>query len=111
MRLWWLVAIVLASCTGVTQRFPAEVQAAVAHSPMRRLETPRFIIYYPAPRRAEVDRFLAHANRCADLLRFNAQIREGVWGDKMVVVMPDVAFNNAYVLPDLGGYEAVSVIP
>jgi len=28
-----------------------------------------------------------------------------------VIVMPDVAFNNAFVEPELAGYEAVSVIP
>jgi hypothetical protein len=111
MRLGVIVALALAACTGVTQRFPDDVQAALAHSPMRRLETAHFIIYYPAPRRAEVDRFLAHAGRCADLLRGHAQIHDGEWADKMVIVMPDVAFNNAYVLEALAGYEEVAVIP
>jgi WD40 repeat protein len=82
------------------------VQTALAHAPMRRLETDRFIIYYPAPKRAEIDRFVAHASRCTDALRTHA-----TWSEKMVIVMPDVAFNNAFVLPDLAGYEAVSVIP
>ncbi len=107
---WWMI-LALVACTGVQQRFPDDVQAAVAHSPMRKLETDRFIIYYPAPRRAEVDRFLARADRCAAALRDHALRHDGPWGDKMVIVMPDVAFNNAFVLPALAGYEEASVIP
>src|SRR5205823_10657446 len=30
---------------------------------------------------------------------------------RLVIVMPGVAFNTAFVLPDLSGYEPVSVIP
>ena len=111
MRLGWLVAIVLAACTGVAQRFPDDVETTLAHSSMRRLETERFIIYYPQDRRAEIDRFVARANYCVDRLRDAAMVKSGEWADKMVVVMPDVAFNNAFVLPALEGYEQVSVIP
>src|ERR1041385_6798746 len=102
MRLGGLLALALAlvACTGVQQRFPDDVQTALAHASMRRLETARFIIYYPAERRAEVDRFVAHANTCVDALSTHA-----TWSDKMVIVMPDVAFNNAFVLPELSGYE------
>ena len=102
-----LLALVVA-CGGVSARFPADVQTALAHDDMRRLETERFIIYYPAPRRAEVDRFLARADRCAQVLRDHAVVK-GL--EKMVVVMPDIAFNNAFVAPEALGYEPVSVIP
>jgi hypothetical protein len=107
---WWMI-LALVACTGVQQRFPDDVQAALAHSPMRRLETDRFIIYYPEPRRAEIDRFLARAERCAETLRGKALRKDWPWTEKMVIVMPDVAFNNAFVLPPLAGYEDLSVIP
>src|SRR5262245_54719617 len=98
----WFLLAALAACVGVQQRFPADVQTAVAHDAMRRLETDQFIIYYPAGRRPLVDRFLAKADRCARMLRDQAVIKTD---RKMVVVMPDVAFNNAFVLPDSLGYE------
>ncbi|MGH2898224.1 MAG: hypothetical protein ACRDMZ_06080, partial [Solirubrobacteraceae bacterium] len=101
----------LAACGGVQQRFPDDVQAALARDPMRRLETSHFIVYYPAQRRAEVDRFLARAERCADVLRASAMVREGRWNEKMVIAMPEAPFNNAFVLGELGGYEHGSVIP
>jgi len=101
----------LAGCGGVQQRFPDDVQASLARDDLRRLETDRFIIYYPSHRRAEVDRFLVHAERCADALRAAAVIHSGAWNDKMVIAMPEAAFNNAFVLAGLQGYEHVSVIP
>ena len=102
---------VLGGCGGVQQRFPDDVQASLAHGALRRLETARFIVYYPANRRAEIDRFLVHAERCADALRAAAVIHDGPWRDKMVIAMPDAAFNNAFVLAAVAGYEQVSVIP
>ncbi|HEX4417695.1 MAG TPA: WD40 repeat domain-containing protein [Kofleriaceae bacterium] len=102
---------VLAGCGGVMQRFPDDVLTAVAHDDMRRLETDRFILYYPAHRRPEIDRFLARAGRCADALRDAAVIHDGPWRDKMVIAMPEVAFNNAFVLGEGFGYEQVAVIP
>jgi len=115
---WKLTAIAalaaacgLAACGGVQRRFPDEVQASLAHGELRRLETARFIIYYPAHRRAEIDRFVVRAERCADTLRASATIHRGAWGDKMVIAMPEVAFNNAFVEPPGLGYEQVAVIP
>jgi hypothetical protein len=111
LKLIAALVLTLGACGGVFQRFPDEVQAAVAHDDMRRLETERFIIYYPAHRRAEIDRFLIRADRCAILLREAAPIHDGPAADKMVIVMPETAFNNAFVAPELLGVEAVSVIP
>jgi len=99
------------ACGGVQQRFPDDVQAALARDPMRRLETDRFIIYYPAHRRAGVDRFLVRAERCAAALRASAVIHDGRWNEKMVIAMPDAPFNNAFVLAEFAGYEHASVIP
>lgn len=99
----------LVGCTaGVQARFPTDVQTALAHDDMRRLETERFILYYPAQRRALVDRFLVRADRCARTLRDHAMLKDLA---KIVIVMPDAPFNNAFVLPEALGYEQVSVIP
>src|ERR1044071_7390249 len=89
-----VIVLAMVACAPVAQRFPADVQTAIAHDDMRRLETERFIIYYPAARRAEVDRFLVRADRCAQVVSDHAIVK-GL--EKMVVVMPDVAFNNAFV--------------
>src|SRR5262245_24246861 len=91
------VVAAAAACGGVSPRFPSDVQTAIAHDDMRRLDTDRFIIYYPADRRPEVGRFLARADRCAQTLREHAMIKDL---DRMVVVMPDLAFNNAFVEPE-----------
>ena len=98
-----MVVLVAGACGGVQQRFPDDVQASLAHGDIRRLETDRFLIYYPAHRRAEVDRFLVRAERCAAALRDAAVIHDGPWHDKMVIAMPDVAFNNAFVLAEAAG--------
>src|SRR5687767_5785902 len=103
-----LVLLTIASCAPVAPRFPADVQTAIAHDDMRRLETERFIIYYPAARRALVDRFLVRADRCAAAVRDHAIKKDLA---KMVIIMPDAAFNNAFVAPSALGFEEVSVIP
>lgn len=105
------VVAALVACAPVQQRFPDDVAAALARDAMRRLETDHFIIYYAAPRRAEIDRFAQRAERCATAVRTAALIKDGEWGDKMVVVMPDEPFNNAFVAEEGGGYETVAVIP
>ena len=48
------------------QRFPDDVQASLAHDECAGSRPTRFIIYYPAHRRAEIDRFLVRAERCAE---------------------------------------------
>jgi hypothetical protein len=101
----------LAGVGQVVQRFPDDVQTSLAHGDMRRLETDQFILYYPAGRRPEIDRFLARAGRCADALRDAAVIHNGPWRAKMVIAMPEVAFNNAFVLGEEAGYEHEAVIP
>jgi hypothetical protein len=105
----WFVLALLAACTAVVPRFPTDVQTSLAHDDMRRLETAQFIIYYPAARRDVVDRFLVRAEHCARTLREASQIHGR--DHKMVVLMPDTPFNNAFVAPEALGYEDVSVIP
>src|SRR5439155_5603767 len=103
-----LLSSIAVACAPVQPRFPADVQAAVAHADMHELESDQFIIYYKANRRAEVERFLARANRCATELRSQAVIKTD---RKFVIVMPDEPFNNAFVMPGSLGYEEVAVIP
>jgi hypothetical protein len=94
IRVFMVVAALaaLGGCGGgVMQRFPDDVQASFAHGDMRRLETERFVIYYPAHRRAEIDRFLVRAERCANVLRDAALVKWGTWKDKMVIAMPDTS--------------------
>ena len=105
---WLAVVAAIAGCVGVQQRFPDDVQAALAARPLRKLETARFIVYYPAARRAEVERFLEHAEVCADEIQRDALIR---LADKLVIAMPDAPYDNAFVLPPAAGYESVSVVP
>jgi len=104
-----LAALVVAACGGIAPRFPQDVQTTLAHDEMNRLETERFILYYPTKRRAQVDRFLARADTCAATLREHSQVHGR--DRKFVIVMPDSPFNNAFVAPDALGYEEVSVIP
>jgi hypothetical protein len=109
-----VASVAIVACGGVQQRFPDDVQASLVHGELRRLETAHFIIYYPAHRRAQTDRFLVHAERCAGALRAAAAVHAGLQRDghdKMVIAMPDAAFNNAFVLAEAAGYEQVSVIP
>lgn len=112
-RTWLgLFPLAFAACVSMgPPRLPTDVAAAVAHDDMRRLETAHFIIYYPAARRAEIDRFIERADRCATAIRANAVLHEGDATDKFVIVMPEAPFNNAFVAPPGFGYEAVSVIP
>src|SRR5262245_14663257 len=105
------VIVLSVACGGVAQRFPADVATSLAHRAMRKLETERFIIYYAANRHAEIDRFLVRATQCAESIRAASIVHARAWRDKMVIVMPDVAFNNAFVAPELTGYEQVAVIP
>jgi hypothetical protein len=101
----------LAACGGATPRFPPDVAASLAHTPMRRLETTRMYLYYPATRREEALRVAARLEGCADALQRRAPIASDYTRAKMVVVMPDFAFNNAFVSGLGGGQDPYSVIP
>ncbi len=109
MRVLLAVIAVCAACaTTVQQRFPDDVQASFAASPMMKLETARFVIFYPRGKRAEVDRFLEHAEMCASEIQRDALI---ALDEKIVFAMPDTPFDNAFVLPPVQGYESISVVP
>ncbi len=107
-----VVALALtAGCGALPPRFPADVQTALARDAMRRLETAQLIVYYPAPRRALAERLAARVEACAGELRRMARVDNRHSREKMIVVVPELPFNNAYVLPPVGGLEDVAVIP
>jgi hypothetical protein len=109
----WLVWLgALGGCIGVVgQRLPPDVAASLRRSEMRRMETDLLLLYYPAPRREEALRFAARVEGCARALRGRAKIKVGPATDKMVVILPEVPFNNAFVAPGAVGFESLSVVP
>jgi uncharacterized protein YndB with AHSA1/START domain len=101
----------LAGCVTTAGRFPTEVQAAVARSSMRRLETDRLVIYHPPARRELVLRLADRLERCAETLYAGARLDNRHAREKLFVVVPDTPFNNAYVLPPIAGLQDTAVIP
>lgn len=59
---------------------------------MRRVETKDMLIYYPEGSRHEVDRLAPRFQYCVDQLKTFVPLKE-----KLRIVMPRVAYNNAYV--------------
>ena len=100
----------LAACGSVSPRFSPDISTALADHPMRRLETERLSLYYPAARREEALRVAARLEGCAGALHRRARIRDGQAGRKMVVIMPEMPFNNAYVAAPVGGSEPHSIL-
>lgn len=100
-----------AACSAIPPRFPDDVAAALARDPMRRLETDQLVLYYPAARRALAERVAARLEYCAGELRRRARIDNRLSREKLIVVVPDAPYNNAYVLPPVGGLEDVAVVP
>jgi hypothetical protein len=92
-----LVALAaLAGCASLSPRFPANVQAAFARDPMRKLETRALELYYPAERKAEALRMAARLEACVDRLNARAVSPPG---GRVLVFMTSADFNNAYVQP------------
>lgn len=105
-------AVVLSAGCGVpAARFPSDVQAALAGRDMRRLETAQLVIYYPEGRGDVVTRMAARLEPCAAALRSRARIDNRHAREKMIVVVPEAPFNNAYVMPPAAGLEDVAVVP
>lgn len=104
-------ALAAPGCVTTLGRFPADVQASLADTPMRRLETDRLVIYHPAARRDLAVRLADRLERCADALAGAARIDNRHSREKMFVVVPELPFNNAYVLPSIAGLQDTAVIP
>ena len=92
-------------------RLPQEVGAAIADNPMRRIETDDMLVYYPAGREVEAWRFLTRVEGCVDYLRRASQVHNRVANEKIVVILPELALNNAFVSPRFSGYETLAVVP
>jgi hypothetical protein len=101
----------LGCAAGAQSRFPPDVATALREQSMRRLETDSLRIYYPTSRRDDALRIAERVEGCAALLRAQAKIHNSYADQKMTIVVPDVAFNNAFVAPSAFGSEPVSVIP
>ncbi len=111
MRCLWVVAFLgSVACGAVRPQFDLDTQAALARDPMRKLTTQHLEIYYPKTRKAEALRVANHLEICTQKLKRHVQIRNAYADQKMVVVMPEAPFNNAYVQGPLGR-APVSVVP
>ncbi len=106
-----VLAVVLHGCASATSVLPADVATALREQPMRRLETDSLLVYYPEDHREDALRIAQRAEGCAAELRAQAQIHNGYADQKMVILIPDVPFNNAFVVPPVAGLQPVSVIP
>ncbi len=78
---------------------------------MRRLETENAYLYYREGQREQALRVAARLEGCAGALREHARLHTSYARAKMVIVMPDFAYNNAFVAGPGLGQEAYSVIP
>ncbi len=107
-----LALVIGYGCVVPTQsRFPPDVATALREQPMRRLETDALLIYYPAQRRDGALRLASRIEGCAASLRSKAFIHNDYADQKMVVVLPDVPFNNAFVAPPALGSPPMAVVP
>jgi hypothetical protein len=94
-----------------TPRLPPDVGAALAEHPMRKLETSDLAVYYPEGRSVEAWRFVTRIEGCVGYLKRVAFVHNNVADQKIVAILPELAFNNAFVSPRLAGYETLAVVP
>ncbi len=108
-------AVLLASVVGCVPladpRLPQSVAAALAQNPMRSVESENLRLYFPEGRQEEARRFLTHVEGCVGYLRRAARVHNGVADQKMIVLLPELPYNNAFVAPGLLGYDTEAVIP
>src|SRR5262245_20320455 len=113
-----LLAVALVAAAAATgcfpiaaQRLPQDVGAALAENPMRRIETENLAVYYPQGREIEAWRFVTRIEGCVAYLRRVAHVHNKVADQRIVAILPELAFNNAFVLPRIAGYETLAVVP
>jgi hypothetical protein len=94
-----------------TPRLPDDVASALVDHPMRRMETDDMILYFPDGRKQEAARFLERVEGCARYEKRLARIHNEVADQKMLVILPELPFNNAFVAGRAEGYETVAVVP
>lgn len=105
-------ALAVAGCASLSApRLPEDVAAAITDHPMHRMDTADMTLYFPEGRDAQAARFLERVEGCARYEKGLARIHNGVADQKMVVILPELAFNNAFVAARVTGYETVGVVP
>ncbi len=106
------LVLVLSACTPRVQTLlPTDVTVALQRDSMRRMETDMLLLYYPEHRKENALRIAQRLETCAGVLRSQTKIRSNAAMEKMVIIVPDVAFNNAFVAPPALGSPPMSVIP
>ncbi len=103
-RRWWrlsllwslMAALWMVGCVGTGPRFTPEVQKSFRDHDMRRMETARLKIYYPEHRADEARKVAARLEQCLEDLEEETG-RNDDWG-LVPVFLPEVEFNNAYVM-------------
>jgi WD40-like Beta Propeller Repeat len=78
---------------------------------MRRLETDTMILYYPEGRRPLAERFAGRVGACVSALRARALGRGRLSTHKVVLILPELPYNNAFIAPRALGYEEIGVVP
>ena len=105
-------ALAVAGCASLSApRLPEDVAAAITDHPMHRMDTADMTLYFPEGRDAQAARFLERVEGCARYEKGLARIHNRVSDQKMVVILPELAFNNAFVAARMTGYETVGVVP
>src|SRR5690606_33201313 len=98
----------LGACVATTPRYPQDIEVSFAHRDHRVLETPRLDVTYPAELRADALRIARQLDACVAAL----QERVGPSSAGRVrVALTASSFNNAFVIPRLGGVPPSMVLP
>jgi hypothetical protein len=112
-RLFFLLFLILTGlgCAQASPRFGPDVQTALAREEMRRMETDDIRLYYAQRDHDTAVRMLSRFEGCVAELRRHAKVKNRASREKLVVVVPRLPFNNAYVKPAAMGQEHVAVVP
>lgn len=97
-----------AGCATTGPRFSPEIQQSYRHEDMRKMETERLAVYYPEQRHREARQIASRLQGCLDDLEDQVP-RPTDWGP-IPIYLPEVEFNNAYVMFGLG-QEPHVVVP
>src|SRR3569832_1516499 len=107
-----LAALAAAGCASVSApRLPEDVAAAITDHPMHRMDTADMTLYFPEGREGQAARFLERVEGCARYEKGLARVHNRESDQKMVVILPELAFNSAFVAARVEGYETVGVVP
>ncbi len=103
------VLLLATSCAVTTQpKFTPDVQQSFADHEMRRMQTERLQVYYPEERAEEAEQIATRLEGCLAELEDDIP-RPTDWGP-VPVYLPEVEFNNAYVMFG-AGFDPHIVVP